>query len=273
MNTIERFDIHHHVDGVSQVVEGDWVRYSDHAAEVERLKTEKRELHMAVIFGAMVAADDTQELKEVIEVLAVQKAERDTLTAENAALKSANSKQAQSDSEQIWSRTCIHHTDAERAQIRCPVCLMRENAALKEEVEKTVTGLAGIIDHLKADLTAARARIAELEEVLRAMLASHPMHSLSDDTLLETARRGPNEDIRIKARLIGKARQALTRTSEEGKGYWGIVGKYTGEVIGVCTNQADVLAEEPGSTFFAITKEQFEAFGDDPSVVKNPSQP
>lgn len=61
------------------------------------------------------------------------------------------------------------------------------------------------------------ARIAELEGVLRAMLAIHPMHSLSDDTLLETARRGPNEDIRIKARLVGKARAALSRTSEEGK--------------------------------------------------------
>lgn len=32
----------------------------------------------------------------------------------------------------IYTRICIHHTDEERATIKCPVCLAAENAALLE---------------------------------------------------------------------------------------------------------------------------------------------
>lgn len=38
------------------------------------------------------------------------------------------------DALQVHARTCTHHNDAERAAVTCPVCLMRENAALLEQV-------------------------------------------------------------------------------------------------------------------------------------------
>lgn len=34
---------------------------------------------------------------------------------------------------EAWEFTCIHHNDAERASIRCPVCLLRENAELRKD--------------------------------------------------------------------------------------------------------------------------------------------
>jgi hypothetical protein len=34
----------------------------------------------------------------------------------------------------VWSKTCVHHTDAERAAVGCPVCLMQERDRLTHEV-------------------------------------------------------------------------------------------------------------------------------------------
>jgi len=42
--------------------------------------------------------------------------------------------------------------------------------------------------------------------------------------------------------------------------YWAIVGFYIDDIIGVCTDQQDVLAEEPQATFIPISKEDFDSF-------------
>ncbi len=52
--------------------------------------------------------------------------------------------------------------------------------------------------------------------------------------------------------------------------WYEIVGHYTKCVIGVCCGGkglSDVLSEEPNATFNRITKEAFDAYGDDPWVT------
>ena len=74
--------------------------------------------------------------------------------------------------------------------------------------------------------------------------------------------------------------EALENTEVESKLYFAIVSprhdmrpvKHEREAMGVCgaDSMVDVLETDPDARFFPITKEQFDAWGDDQSVVEIP---
>ena len=77
------------------------------------------------------------------------------------------------DAVQIQARTCIHHNDAERAAVTCPVCLMRENAELRAELDASCNA---------EELRQLRADYSELRAIIDATLSALPVGNVRTHT-------------------------------------------------------------------------------------------
>lgn len=53
--------------------------------------------------------------------------------------------------------------------------------------------------------------------------------------------------------------QSIANQLPDNTRYYKIIGKHTGKVIGMTTSIADVLEEEPGSSFVEVTHEEWNA--------------
>lgn len=208
------------------------------------------------------------------------RAKLSTVEAHNERLRAALKESANEWScEEVRANLCSEEGRAQNARLARGKCLAalaptegKLNIGAEEDMRLThlCDGIAEIIGPQNAaNIVDAVQQLHDELEAARS--AIHQTIGWNEST------NGEAEDVRLLHDFLARFPRVITPTTAvipdggvEERSYYAIIGDFTRQVIGCCTDQGqkDAMSEDVVHAFHPITKEQYDMFGENPQILK-----